>query len=105
MWLSIPFENLTFDNPTYFIDLILDWPVFGSTLYLNEFDWLKQLYDYSFFNGKYCCSFRGISLSSSSSILMLFYYIAPLQNDFIVTSQCMQFTFGDKREVILQGAK
>ena len=32
---------------------------------------------------------------------MLFYYLAPLQNDSIVTSQCMQFTFGDKREVYL----
>ena len=34
-----------------------------------------------------------------SSILMLFYYLAPLQNDSIVTSQCTQFTFGDKGEV------
>ena len=32
---------------------------------------------------------------------MLFYYFAPLQNDSIVTSQWMQFTFGDKREVYL----
>ena len=32
---------------------------------------------------------------------MLFYYLAPLQNDSIVTSRCMQFTFGDKREVYL----
>ena len=32
---------------------------------------------------------------------MLFYYLAPLQNDSIVKSQCMQFTFGDKREVYL----
>ena len=32
---------------------------------------------------------------------MLFYYIAPLQNDSIVTWQCIQFTFGDKREVYL----
>ena len=36
-----------------------------------------------------------------SSILMLFYYLAPLQNDTILTSQCMQFTFGDKEEVYL----
>ena len=35
------------------------------------------------------------------SILMLFYYLAPLQNDSIVMSQCMQFTFGDKGEVYL----
>ena len=32
---------------------------------------------------------------------MLFYYLAPLQNDCVVTSQCMQFTFGDKGEVYL----
>ena len=32
---------------------------------------------------------------------MLFYYLAPLQNDSIVTSRCMQFTFGDKGEVYL----
>ena len=36
-----------------------------------------------------------------SSILMLFYYLAPLQNDSIVMSGCMQFTFGDEREVYL----
>ena len=33
-----------------------------------------------------------------SSILMLFYYLAPLQNDSIVMSRCMQFPFGDERE-------
>ena len=27
---------------------------------------------------------------------MLFYYLTPLQNVSIVTSRCMQFTFGDK---------
>ena len=32
---------------------------------------------------------------------MLFYYYAPLQNDALVASRCMQFTFGDKREVYL----
>ena len=32
---------------------------------------------------------------------MLFYYLAPLQNDTIVMSQCMQFTFGDQRKVYL----
>ena len=37
----------------------------------------------------------------TSSILMIFYYLVPLQNDSIVTSQCVQFTFGDKREVYL----
>ena len=36
-----------------------------------------------------------------SSILLLFCYLAPLQNDSIVTSQFMQFTFGEKREVYL----
>ena len=34
-----------------------------------------------------------------SSILMLFYYLAPLQNDSIMTSRCVQFTFHDKEEV------
>ena len=29
---------------------------------------------------------------------MLFYYSAPLHKDCIVTSRCMQFTFGDKKE-------
>ena len=38
-----------------------------------------------------------------SSILMLFYYLVPLQNDSIVMSWCVQFTFGDKREVCLLG--
>ena len=32
---------------------------------------------------------------------MLFYYLAPLQNDTIVTSYCKQLTFEDKREVYL----
>ena len=32
---------------------------------------------------------------------MLFYYLAPLQDDATVTSRCVQFTFGDKREVYL----
>ena len=32
---------------------------------------------------------------------MLFYYLTPLQNDSIMTSRCMQFTFGDKSEVHL----
>ena len=36
-----------------------------------------------------------------SSILVLFYYLAPLQNDAIVTSRCVQFTFRDKGEVYL----
>ena len=31
-----------------------------------------------------------------SSMTLLFYYLAPLQNDTVVTSQCMQFTFRDK---------
>ena len=35
-------------------------------------------------------------------MLLLFYYLAPVQNDSLVTSQCMQFTFGDKKEVYLQ---
>ena len=37
----------------------------------------------------------------NSSILMLFYYLAPLQNDSIMMSRCMQFTFEDEREVYL----
>ena len=32
---------------------------------------------------------------------MLFYFSAPLQNDSIVMSGCMQFTFGDKGKVYL----
>ena len=32
---------------------------------------------------------------------MLFYYLAPLLNDTSVTSKCMQFTSGDKREAHL----
>ena len=35
-------------------------------------------------------------------MLLLFYYLVPLLNDCLVTSRCMQFTFGDKREVYLQ---
>ena len=43
-----------------------------------------------------------LSISKNeSSILMLFYYLAPQQSDSIVMSRCMQFTFGDKREVYL----
>ena len=34
---------------------------------------------------------------------MLFYYLAPLQNGWLVMSYCMKFTFGDKREVCLLG--
>ena len=30
-------------------------------------------------------------------VWLLFYYLAPLQNDTDVTSRCMQFIFGDKR--------
>ena len=36
-----------------------------------------------------------------SSILVIFYYLAPVQNDCVVTSLCMQFTFGEKGEVYL----
>ena len=32
---------------------------------------------------------------------MLFYYLAPLQDDAIILSRCVQFTFEDKREVYL----
>ena len=35
----------------------------------------------------------------NSSVLLIFYYLAPLLNDCLVTSQCTQFTFGDKREI------
>ena len=34
----------------------------------------------------------------NSSMTLLFYYLAPLQNDTIVMSLCMQFNFGDKGE-------
>ena len=40
---------------------------------------------------------------SCSSILMLFHYFTPRQNDWLVTLLCMQFTFGDKRVVYLLG--
>ena len=33
-----------------------------------------------------------------SSMLLLFYYLALVLNDCLVTSRCRQFTFGDKRE-------
>ena len=36
-----------------------------------------------------------------SIILMLFYYLAPLQNNSIITSRCMQLIFWDKGEVYL----
>ena len=40
--------------------------------------------------------------SLASCMTLLFYYLrAPLQNDAVVTSGCMQFTLGDKREVYL----
>ena len=35
----------------------------------------------------------------TSSMTLLFYYLAPLQNDTDMTSRCMQFIFGDKGEV------
>ena len=34
-------------------------------------------------------------------MLLLFYYLALLQNDSLVPSRCVQFTFGDKREVTM----
>ena len=43
--------------------------------------------------------YQGIHLAGSS-MLLLFYYLAPLQNDAVVMSGCMQFTFGDKGEFI-----
>ena len=36
-------------------------------------------------------------------MLLLFYYLAPLQNDSLVMSLCVQFVFGDKREVRMLG--
>ena len=35
-------------------------------------------------------------------MLLLFNYLAPLLNDCLMMSRCIQFTFGDKREVYLQ---
>ena len=32
---------------------------------------------------------------------LAFYYLAPLLNDTLVTSQCVQFTFGDKGDIKL----
>ena len=37
-----------------------------------------------------------LTLEPGSSMTLLFYYLALLQNDTDVTSQCMQFIFGDK---------
>ena len=37
--------------------------------------------------------------NKDSSVLLLFYYLAPQQSDSIVTSVFMQFTFGDKGDV------
>ena len=37
----------------------------------------------------------------SSMTLLFYYYIASLENDAVMTSQCMQFIFGDKWEVYL----
>ena len=34
-------------------------------------------------------------------MILLFYFLAPLQNDAVIMSQCTQFTFGDKKEVNL----
>ena len=33
-----------------------------------------------------------------SSMTLLFYYLAPLQNDTVLTSQCIHFNFWDKGE-------
>ena len=38
-----------------------------------------------------------------SSISMLFYYLAPVQNNSIVTSRWVQFIFGDKGELTWRG--
>ena len=37
-----------------------------------------------------------------SSMLLLFYYLAPLQNDALVMSHCTAVCFGGKREARLQ---
>ena len=39
---------------------------------------------------------------TNSSMLLLFYYLAPLLNDCLRTSRCVHITFGDKRDVYLQ---
>ena len=44
---------------------------------------------------------RYVNFFKLSSIILPFYYLAPLQNDALVTSRCVQFTFGDNREVNL----
>ena len=49
----------------------------------------------------FCLTILFVAGILTSSILMLFYHLAPLQNDNIRTSRCMQFTFGDEREVYL----
>ena len=34
-------------------------------------------------------------------VWLLFYYLAPIQNDAVMTLRCVQFPLGDKREVYL----
>ena len=42
--------------------------------------------------------FSYLKVKKKSSMTLLFYYLAPLQNDTDVTSRCMQFILGDKGE-------
>ena len=43
-------------------------------------------------------SIKWLTPNTDRSIHMLFFYLAFLQSDGIVTSQCVQFIFGDKGE-------
>ena len=42
---------------------------------------------------------KSTCLKYQSSMTLLFYYLVPLQNHCLVTSQCMQFTFEDKEKL------
>ena len=64
----------------------------------NEVNIAEDICICDFHNKKTCYYFYFHCLSS---ILMFFYYLASQQNDFILTSQWMQFTLGDKGEFIL----
>ena len=44
-----------------------------------------------------------VKLLAYSNMTLLIYYLARLQNDTVVTSRCVQFTLGDKREVLPVG--
>ena len=54
-----------------------------------------------FFTTVFCYKKRGQQYTYTFLLLIPQYDLAPLQNDYIVASRCMQFNFGDKGEVYL----